>query len=198
MLAVLTVSTVLLTVCVLALAASVFVLARQIGVLHERLSPIGVQPILSGLRSGQVLPRIVAHCLDGTPFPVGGLNPSGRFTILMFVSADCPVCKRAFPVVQAAAEKRGADLVLVGEGNVEALLVMTQQTRLHGTPLLTSIELLLLMQIDRLPTLIILDPQGVIVARDLAGTRSEIEALVATLPPATEMARTEDALHVAV
>ncbi|NHN85593.1 alkyl hydroperoxide reductase [Acetobacter musti] len=198
MLTALTVSTILLTVCALGLAAAVFVLARQIGVLHERLAPAGVQPVLSGLRAGQALPRLTTRRQDGTSFLVGGASVSGRYTVLMFVSADCPVCKRAFPIVRTLAAERGADLVLAGEGDVAALMAMAQRTDPGSVPLVTSVELLLLMQPDRLPTLVVLDPQGTILARDVAGTRAEIETLIATLPHVAEPARTEETLHVAV
>lgn len=116
MMTVLIVSTVLLTVCVLALSVGVFVLARQIGVLHERLAPIGVQPVLAGLQAGQALPQITARTLEGAAVSVGGLNPSGRAMVLMFVSADCPVCKRTLPTARSVAKEHDLDLVLIGEG----------------------------------------------------------------------------------
>ncbi|MDN7353336.1 redoxin family protein [Acetobacter senegalensis] len=197
MMTVLIVSTVLLTVCVLALGVGVFVLARQIGVLHERLAPIGVQPVLAGLQAGQALPQITARTLDGAAVSVGGLNPSGRAMVLMFVSADCPVCKRTLPTARSVAKEHDLDLVLIGEGDVAALSAMASRTSLDGVPLLLSTELLLLMQIERLPTLVALDARGVITAREIASSRREIEALVATLPPVRQ-ALTEESLHVAV
>lgn len=197
MMTVLIVSTVLLTVCVLALGVGVFVLARQIGVLHERLAPIGVQPVLAGLQAGQALPQITARTLDGAAVSVGGFNPSGRAMVLMFVSADCPVCKRTLPTARSVAKEHDLDLVLIGEGDVAALSAMANRTSLDDVPLLLSTELLLLMQIERLPTLVALDARGVITAREIASSRREIEALVATLPPVRQ-ALTEESLHVAV
>ena len=197
MLIILTVSTVLLTLFTLALALGVFVLARQIGVLHERLAPIGVQPVLSGLQAGQALPQVTARTLADAPVAIGGASAAGRVMMLMFVSADCPVCKRALAIARTVAQANGLDLVLIGEGDVAALSAMARQTPLEGVPLLVSMELLLLMQIGRLPTLVVLDPRGVITARDVAGSRREIEALVATLPQARPALK-EEVSHVAV
>lgn len=197
MLIILTVSTLLLTVFTLGLALGVFVLARQIGVLHERLAPIGVQPVLSGLQAGQALPQVTARTLADAPVAIGGISATGRAMMLMFVSADCPVCKRALPVARGVAQEHGVDLVLIGEGDVAALSAMAQRTPLEGVPLLVSMELLLLMQIGRLPTLVVLDPRGVITARDVASSRREIEALVATLPQARP-AQMKETSHVAV
>jgi len=180
----LTVLTVFLTVCVVGLAVAVFALARQIGVLHERLAPIGVQPGVVGLQVGQALPSLVARTLAEGAFPIGGAR--GGAMLLMVVSADCPVCKRVIPVARDVASGRGIDLVLVGEGAVPALREMAgrlaRDPALAGVPFVTSVELLLLLQIGRLPTLVVLDKRGVIVARDVAATRREVESLVSVLP----------------
>lgn len=197
MLIVLTISTLLLTVLTLGLALGVFVLARQIGVLHERLAPIGTQPVLSGLQAGQALPQVTARTLADAPVAVGGANAAGRSMLLMFVSADCPVCKRVLPQARVVAREHDLDLVLIGEGDVSALSAMVSLTPLEGVPLLVSMELLLLMQIGRLPTMVALDPRGVITARDVASGRREIEALVATLPQARPTL-TKESSHVAV
>nr|WP_298795533.1 alkyl hydroperoxide reductase [uncultured Acetobacter sp.] len=197
MLILLAVSTLFLTIFTLGLALGVFVLARQIGVLHERLAPIGVQPVLAGLQAGQALPQVTARTLADTPVAIGGASVAGRAMMLMFVSADCPVCKRALPLARAVAQDHDLDLVLIGEGDVVALSAMASRTPLDGVPLLVSMELLLLMQIGRLPTLVVLDPRGVITARGVAGSRREIEALVATLPQARPALKKES-YHVAV
>lgn len=194
MLVILTASTLLLTVFTLGLTLGVFVLARQIGVLHERLAPIGVQPVLSGLQAGQALPQVTARTLTDAPVAIGGAS---RAMMLMFVSADCPVCKRALPVARTVAQEHNLDLVLIGEGEVAALSAMAHRTPLDGVPLLVSMELLLLMQIGRLPTVVVLDSRGVITARDVASSRREIEALVATLPQARP-ALMKETSHVAV
>lgn len=197
MLTVLTVSTLFLTVCILALGLAVFVLARQIGVLHERLAPIGLQPVLAGLQVGQAIPQLTARTVQDTPFRIGGTNPDDRPMLLMFVSADCPVCKRALPLAQSVTQANNIALVLVGEGEVAALVAMANRTPLNGAPLLISNELLLLMQIGRLPTMVALSPDGVITARDVASNRREIETLVATLPQA-RLPQIKESLHAAV
>jgi methylamine dehydrogenase accessory protein MauD len=115
----------------------------------------------------------------------------------MFVSADCPVCKRALPLAQSVTQANNINLILVGEGEVAALVAMANRTPLNGAPLLISNELLLLMQIGRLPTMVALSPDGVITARDVASNRREIETLVATLPQA-RLPQIKESLHAAV
>lgn len=65
----------LLVLLVLVLAVVLVALARQIGVLHERLAPLGNQEVKPGLDVGQIVPRLVLHTLDGKPFTVGDVLP---------------------------------------------------------------------------------------------------------------------------
>ncbi|GBR17130.1 thioredoxin domain-containing protein [Gluconobacter frateurii] len=199
MMLLLTISTILLTCLTVGLAVIVFALARQIGVLHERTAPIGQQPVLAGLQVGQALPRITARLLDDSPFPLGGMHTTDRSNVLMFMSADCPVCKKTLPLVQALAVAHDVDLTLIGEGDIAALRAMTDRMHLGHTPLVTSQELLLLLQVGRLPTLVALDSRGVITARDVASTRAQVEAILGTLPvPVSSSFETKELLHDAV
>ncbi|WP_438383626.1 alkyl hydroperoxide reductase [Asaia sp. BMEF1] len=199
MIIVLLASTLLLAALCCFLTLAVLVLARQIGVLHERIAPIGQQPVLSGLQAGQALPRLTAKRLDDSLLIMGGQHDAGRSSLILFVSPDCPVCKRVLPIVQAQASIHDLDLVLAGEGDVAALRVMASGIRLGATPFVTSQELLLLLQIGRLPTLVTLDPRGVITARDVANTRQQVEALIATLPASSSPSLdTKEFLHDAV
>ncbi|MFC0502048.1 thioredoxin domain-containing protein [Asaia krungthepensis] len=199
MMTLLLISTLLLAALCCVLTLAVLVLARQIGVLHERIAPIGQQPVLAGLQAGQALPRVTARTLDDTRFSMGGRHDRGRSSLILFVSPDCPVCKRVLPIVQAQAAIHDLDLVLAGEGDVTALHAMASTIRLGATPFVTSQELLLLLQIGRLPTLVTLNPDGVITARDVANTRQQVEALIATLPASSSSSpETKEFLHDAV
>lgn len=101
-----------LVVLVLVLAVVLVALARQIGVLHERLAPLGNQEVKPGLDVGQVVPRLILHTLDGQPFTVGDVLPAGRRQLLLFVAAECPVCKRVSPIARQIAAERGWTLCL--------------------------------------------------------------------------------------
>lgn len=192
-------STLLLACVCCMLTLALLVLARQIGVLHERTAPIGQQPVLSGLQTGQALPRLTAKRLDNTPFNIGGAHDAGRSSLILFVSADCPVCKRIMPIVEVLANIHDLDLILAGEGDIPALKVVATTMRPNAPPIITSHELLLLLQISRLPTLVALDPHGVITSRDVANTKQQVEAQIATLPASSYRSiETKELLHDAV
>ena len=198
MLGALTVLTVLLTVGLVAEALALLVLTRQIGILHERLAPIGPQQALAGLQVGQALPRLAARRLDGASFMVGGEGP----LLLMVVGADCPVCKRVLPLAREAANARQIAFVTLGEGDAAAWSDRAGALGLTAT-LAFSHELLLLLQVDRLPTVLLVDASGRIVAREIVGTAAQIDRMMQRLAPATPPPRpapasSKESLHVAL
>ena len=97
------VSNVVLWVVVVALALVVLALVRQIGVLHERVAPVGALSVGEGPRVGEAAPVIDTKALNGRTLRVGGEDPNGRRTLLFFLSPTCPVCKTLLPTVRAIA-----------------------------------------------------------------------------------------------
>ncbi|WP_179287793.1 redoxin family protein [Acetobacter syzygii] len=179
---------VVLVLALLVLAVMLVALARQIGVLHERLAPLGDQEVKPGLDVGQVVPRLILHTLEGQPFTVGDVLRVGRKQLLLFVAAECPVCKRVSPIVRQIAAERGLDLVFVGDGPEPELKAMQQsRPEMQGLPLITGVELALVLQINRMPSVVVLDERGTILAKDLVNTRRQIEGVldgIATTHPA--------------
>lgn len=182
MMTALIVSQVLLFAAIVALVLVVLALARQIGILHERIAPIGQQNPQRGLDVGQPIPRITMRTLDGTPFPIGERLPAGTIRMLLFVGADCPVCKRVLPIALDVARERGLDPILVGDGAPPELTAMRDRLALTNIPFITGVELGLVLQVNRLPTLVLLDDNGTILARDVVNTRRQVEALLPTVP----------------
>ncbi|ACI52094.1 alkyl hydroperoxide reductase/ Thiol specific antioxidant/ Mal allergen [Gluconacetobacter diazotrophicus PA1 5] len=178
MMTALIVSQILLFAAIVVLVLVVLALARQIGVLHERIAPIGLQQPQSGLDVGQVIPRITMRTLSGAPFPMGEALPPGTVRMLLFVAPDCPVCKRVLPVALDVARDRGLDPVLVGDGAPPELVAMRDRMGLGGVAFVTGVELGLVLQVSRLPTLVLLDSNGTILAKDVVNTRRQVEALI--------------------
>src|SRR5205807_2371146 len=85
------ISNVALWIIVVALSAIVLALVRQIGVLHERVAPIGALTIDHGPKVGEAAPIFELADLAGKSVRVGGVGSRGRSTLLMFVSPTCPV-----------------------------------------------------------------------------------------------------------
>ncbi|MBV1838623.1 conjugal transfer protein TraF [Acetobacter estunensis] len=183
---------VMLTALLAVLAVTLFALARQIGVLHERMAPIGPQEARSGLEVGQVVPRLVLHTLEGAPVVIGDPLAPGHFQMLLFVAPECPVCKRVIPVVRQMAAERGFELLFVGDGPEPELKTMVaSRAEMQGVPLLTGVELGLVLQINRLPALVVLDEHGTIRVKDIVNTRRQIEGLLEGIAAPAPQARAQ-------
>ena len=61
----LVISNVVLWLLVIALALAVLALTRQLGVLHERITPVGALMLAKGLKVGEAAPRMEVADLDG-------------------------------------------------------------------------------------------------------------------------------------
>src|SRR6267378_4287003 len=83
------VSQIVLWIAVLALSAVVFALVRQIGVLHERILPMGALTIDRGPKVGDKSPVFQLTDLAHRPLTFGAERSDGRSQLLMFVSPTC-------------------------------------------------------------------------------------------------------------
>jgi methylamine dehydrogenase accessory protein MauD len=171
------ISNLVLWVVVLALAAVVVALTRQIGVLHDRVAPVGALVGGETPRVGEAAPTLEVAGFDGAPLRLGGVDADGRDTLLLFVSPTCPVCKELLPVARALAARAGPGLRLVfaSDGPREEHAAFVER---HGlAPYVLSRPLGLAYQVARLPHAVLIDGGGVVRARGLVNSREHLESL---------------------
>lgn len=173
------VSNLLLWIAVLSLAALVLALLRQVGVLHERVRPAGALLGEEGPRPGEAAPPLEVEAWSGRRLRVGGPDPEGRGTLLLFVSPTCPVCKELLPVLPAlcAAEDPRLRLLLASDGPREEHAAFIRDFALDPERYVLSRELGLGYQVGRLPYAVLLDEAGTVRARGLVNTREHVESL---------------------
>jgi methylamine dehydrogenase accessory protein MauD len=176
MTALLVASVVLLWVVVLGLAFTVLALARQIGVLHERVAPVGALAMGGGPEVGDPAPRIAARLLDGGPFSLGRA-PDRRMRLLMFVSADCPICKRLIPIAKALAKEESCALVFVGDGEPAVQRALVARAGLEDYPFVNGPELGMALHVGKLPYGVLVNEDGLIAAKGLVNSREHLESL---------------------
>src|SRR6202035_4828068 len=87
----LAVSNVTLWLVVIGLSVALLAVIRQLGVLHERIAPVGALMLAKGLKVGELAPTIAAPDLEGRTVTVGAARADARATLIMFVSPTCPV-----------------------------------------------------------------------------------------------------------
>src|ERR1700754_4112535 len=116
------ISNMLLWIAVLVLLVALLALARQIGILYERVAPMGALMMDSGPRVGEFAPDFELAELGGGAVRLGAMRAPGapaRATLLFFLSPTCPVCKKLLPILKSVKQAEGErlELVLASDGD---------------------------------------------------------------------------------
>lgn len=175
----LAISVVVLWIVVLCLLAVVLALTRQLGVLHERIAPVGALMLNRGLAVGELAPTIDVVDLHGANVRVGAPRTDGKSTLLLFVSPTCPVCKALLPIVKSSGrdERDWLDIILASDGSIDEHRDYIRANGLGGIPYVLSAPLGMTFQVSRLPFAALLDEAGVLRARGLINSREHLESL---------------------
>jgi methylamine dehydrogenase accessory protein MauD len=173
------VSNIVLWLVVLGLLIVVLALTRQLGVLHERITPVGALMLGRGLSVGEPAPRLEVADLEGRTLRLGAPSAEGRSTLVLFVSPTCPVCKSLLPVVKSSGkdERQWLDIVLASDGDPAEHRDFVRAQGLASLPYVVSAPLGLTYQVSRLPYAVLLDGAGILRARGLVNSREHLESL---------------------
>lgn len=175
----LAVSNVTLWVVVVALALALLAVVRQLGVLHERIAPVGALMLANGLKVGESAPRVETRDLEGRSLTLGAARAEERATLLVFVSPTCPVCKALLPILKSslASERGWLDIILASDGEIAGQREFVRVQRLGEFPYIVSAPLGIAYQVSRLPFAALIDSQGVLRARGIVNSREHLESL---------------------
>lgn len=170
-------SNILLWIAVLALGAVVFGMVRQVGILHERVAPMGAMMNDHGPEVGEMAPDMKVAGIDGDLIRVGGASADRKGRLLLFVSPSCPICKKLLPIAKSFASGEKLGVVLVGDGDVAEQRQMIAHHKLEGIPYVNSPQVGMTFQVGKLPYAILIDEDGVIRAKGLVNSREHLESL---------------------
>jgi methylamine dehydrogenase accessory protein MauD len=162
----------------LGLAVLVFALARQVGVLHERIAPMGAMTSDHGPAVGELAPPLSMVTLAGDHVEIGGPSALARSRLLLFVSPSCPVCKKLLPIVRSFAGAERLEVVLVGDGEPAEQRAMIEAFQLEHLPYVNSSQVGMAFQVGKLPYSVLIDAHGVIRAKGLVNSREHLESLI--------------------
>jgi methylamine dehydrogenase accessory protein MauD len=163
------------------LAAVVMALLRQVGVLHERVTPMGALTIDRGPKEGEPAPVFeLADLLGRGKVKIGGPRASGRSLLVMFVAPGCPVCKKLLPIIKSVAhsESDWLEVVLASDGDATEQERFVHNYKLEEFPYVLSGELGMTYRIGKLPYGLLIDAGGVIRAKGLVNTREHLDSLM--------------------
>jgi methylamine dehydrogenase accessory protein MauD len=172
-------SNIVLWLLVIALSLVVLALVRQVGVLHERITPVGALMLAKGLKVGELAPAVSTPELSGRERTLGGPRVDGLSTLVMFVSPTCPVCKALLPVLKSSrrAERSWLEIVLASDGDLASQQSFVREQGLEEFPYIVSSALGMAYQVSRLPFAVLIDADGALKARGLINSREHLESL---------------------
>ncbi|WP_420344134.1 redoxin domain-containing protein [Paenirhodobacter sp.] len=165
-----------LWVLVLVLTAAVFALARQVGVLLERVQPVGAMISDNGPDIGAKAPQLTLPNLNGGPI---ALAAPGRSRVVFFLSTTCPICKALIPALRDVVRAEGdwLDVILASDGKPAPHQEMIAREKLTDFPYTLSSELGMTFKVAKLPFAVLIDGTGTIKAKGLVNNREQLESL---------------------
>lgn len=176
----LVVSNVILWAVVLALLVAVLALTRQVGILYERVAPMGALMLDHGPKVGEAAPVLALESIGGGRVAIG-LPQGNRSQLLFFLSPTCPVCKKLLPILKSiqGGESAWLDLVLASDGDLPAHAAFVEKARLAMFPYVLSTELGMAFRVGRLPYAVLIGEDGRVRAKGLVNSREQLESLFA-------------------
>ncbi|WP_323991316.1 methylamine dehydrogenase accessory protein MauD [Nguyenibacter sp. L1] len=160
-----------------ALALCLLALGRQVGILFERIAPMGALVNDSGPAVGQQSPPFTLASLTGGTTVIG--RGTTRATLVFFLSPTCPVCKKLLPIIQSIRKAEGnwLDVVLASDGERAQHARFIEKAGLGSYPYVVSAELGIAYRVARLPYAVLLDRDGIIRAKGLINSREQFDSL---------------------
>lgn len=170
----------LLWAAVLVLLVAVIALARQVGILYERIAPMGALMMDSGPKVGEPA-QVFELPMLGRPDRLRLGGAQARSTLVFFLSPTCPVCKKLLPILKSIrnAESAWLDIVLASDGDAPAHDEFRRRAELLAFPYVLSAELGMHYRVSKLPYALLLDETGWLRAKGLVNSREQLESLFA-------------------
>ena len=170
------VSQILQWIVIAAMGFAGLALARQVGVLHVRVAPAGALDAGRGPAVGDAAPVLDVTTIDGDALVIGG--KAARLRLLMFVSAQCPLCKSLIPVAKSFARAERVDLAFIGDDDAGAQRAMIAKYAMEAYPFVNGAETGMAFHVEKLPHAVLLGTDGSVLAKGLVNSREHLESLI--------------------
>jgi methylamine dehydrogenase accessory protein MauD len=171
------ISNAILWILLLGVIVALWALARQVGILYERVAPMGALITDAGPKLGEAAPKFELPALNGAAIGIGGQRALSQ--LLFFLSPTCPVCKKLLPILKSAsqAEREWLQVVLASDGEATQHLAFYRDAKLTEFPYVLSSDLGMTYRVSRLPYAVLIDEAGAIRAKGMINNREQLESL---------------------
>lgn len=159
------------------LAAAVLALARQIGLLHQRMPPIGAREEWGGPVVGAEAPSVSALDLAGRQVEIGA--SAEKPSLLIFVSPGCRPCQRLAPAIRtvARAEATRLDIVIASGHGEDGVRRFVRANGLDELPVVVSPDVPIAFGDPVTPFAFAIDSSGIIAAKGVINHLEHLESL---------------------
>lgn len=166
-----------LSLLVVFLIIAFLALSRQVGVLFERITPVGAMINNNGPELGETPAPMTLASLNQGMVTLGGAQE--KSTLVLFVAPSCPICKVLLPVISGLQrqEQSWLNVVLASDGDEPAQRELIAQHKLDNIPYVLSQQLGLNYRVAKLPFSVLMDEDGTIVSKGLINSREQLESL---------------------
>jgi methylamine dehydrogenase accessory protein MauD len=174
------ISQIALWVLLLVMAGLQLALLRQVGVIHERIAPMGALTLDKGPKEGESSPLFDLLDIRKRRVKIGGASASGKSSLVFFLSPSCPVCKKMLPILKSAArtESNWLEILLASDGEPAEHERFVNAQSLGDFPYILSQDLGMTYRVGKLPYAVLIDETGVVRAKGLINTREHLESLI--------------------
>jgi methylamine dehydrogenase accessory protein MauD len=162
----------------LLLGVALVALARQVGMLHVRVAPAGALTTGRGPDIGEAITPLPVTTLDGNLLTIGGGLAAGRRQLILFVSAQCPLCKKLIPIARSFAKSERIDLIFAGDDAPEVQQALIEKMDIAAFPFINEAVAGRAFEVEKLPHAVLLDENGVLLSKGLVNSREHLESMV--------------------
>ena len=178
MLTALVIAQVVSWIVIVAFGLALIALARQVGILHVRVAPAGALATAGGKTVGDDTKGLVGTDLAGQEIVLGGPMKGTPLRLLMFVSAQCPLCKGLIPVAKSFAQHERIALTFVGDDEPEVQTRMIAQHDLQAFTFINDGAVGRTLGVSKLPFAVMLGEGGEVLSKGLVNSREHLESLI--------------------
>ncbi len=153
-------------------------LSRQIGILYERVAPMGALMMDAGPKVGDRAPQFQLPTLSGGMVTISAAGATQN-SLLFFLSPDCPICKKLIPILKSLqkAEAGNLHLIFASDGEAPFHQSFRERVKIEAYDYVLSQDLGMAFRVSKLPYAVLIDRDGIIRAKGLVNSREQIESL---------------------
>jgi methylamine dehydrogenase accessory protein MauD len=178
MLTALIISQIVSWVVILMLGVALLAVARQVGVLHVRVAPAGALTTARGPEIGEPVKHLPVTTMAGKPLTIGHKLSSGKRQLILFVSAQCPLCKQLIPIAKSFAKSEQIELVFAGDDTPAAQQGLIARAGIEDFPFINDTAVGMAFAVEKLPHAVLIDENGVLLSKGLVNSREHLESMV--------------------